>query len=192
MSHVILKAFRSRSFNQIHSASDLTLPWRCSWRCFQCAAPNGDMTSFDQPADTERGRTTSDGRARVPMGRIGTILCRAITLLLLSPDSLLVDDCVAQSTDSSRAFDLCKMCRVIMMAECEHVGTSCAFDDACWNSRLTSKTSPSLRNVIGLSKVPTPAGVPVRIILPLSSVVPCERNEMILATEKTRLEVGAD
>ncbi|KAF1734791.1 hypothetical protein CRV24_003710 [Beauveria bassiana] len=48
--------------------------------------------------------------------------------------------------------------------------------------KLISTTSPSLRNVLGSMKSPTPDGVPVIISVPFLSVVPCDANEMSCRT----------
>lgn len=50
----------------------------------------------------------------------------------------------------------------------------------------TANSSPSLRNSLGVYPKPTPAGVPVKIIVPGGSVVPCDKKETIFGTEKTR------
>jgi hypothetical protein len=50
----------------------------------------------------------------------------------------------------------------------------------------TRNSSPSFNKFLGSDDHPTPAGVPVRMMVPGLSVVPCERNETILGTVKIR------
>lgn len=50
----------------------------------------------------------------------------------------------------------------------------------------TENSSPSRRYSFGEKPWPTPAGVPVKMIVPALSVVPCERKLTILGTEKIK------
>lgn len=50
----------------------------------------------------------------------------------------------------------------------------------------TANSSPSRKYSLGSYPNPTPAGVPVRMMVPGRSVVPCERKETIFGTEKMR------
>jgi hypothetical protein len=50
----------------------------------------------------------------------------------------------------------------------------------------TANSSPSLKYSLGSNEKPTPAGVPVKIIVPGWRVVPFDRKEMICGTEKMR------
>ena len=53
-------------------------------------------------------------------------------------------------------------------------------------SIVISTTSPGQRNFGGLKPIPTPSGVPVAMISPGSNVMPEERVEISLATEKIK------
>jgi hypothetical protein len=55
-----------------------------------------------------------------------------------------------------------------------------------WGKISTANSSPSLRYSFGENEKPTPAGVPVRIIVPGRRVVPCERKDTTFGTEKIR------
>ena len=46
--------------------------------------------------------------------------------------------------------------------------------------------SPDLRNFGGLKPMPTPAGVPVAMIVPASRVMPCDSSAMISEMECSR------
>ena len=50
----------------------------------------------------------------------------------------------------------------------------------------TANSSDSLRYSLGENEIPTPAGVPVKMIVPGCKVVPCDKNETIWGTEKIR------
>lgn len=54
----------------------------------------------------------------------------------------------------------------------------------------TANSSPSLKYSFGSYPKPTPAGVPVKMMVPGSSVVLRERNEMHFGTEKIRSLIG--
>src|SRR5579859_23643 len=52
-----------------------------------------------------------------------------------------------------------------------------------------SMMSPAFKNSGGLRAKPTPLGVPVAMMSPASSVMPCERMEMMLRTSNSILAV---
>lgn len=50
----------------------------------------------------------------------------------------------------------------------------------------TANESPSRRYSLGVKLFPTPAGVPVKMMVPGRRLVPCERKDTIFGTEKIK------